>query len=45
MIDPTMQKSVWLSVTQSKLKVDRNEDDHNEINEAAALVLGGFPPQ
>ena len=45
MIDPTMQKSVWRSVTQSKLKGDRNEDEPNEINEAAALVLGGFPPQ
>jgi hypothetical protein len=45
MIDPGLRKSVWRSVTQSKLKGDRNEDDPNEINEAAALVLGGFPPQ
>ncbi len=45
MIDPALQKSVWRSVTQSKLKGNRNDDDPNEINEAAALVLGGFPPQ
>ncbi|MEH6585050.1 MAG: DUF4136 domain-containing protein [Halioglobus sp.] len=44
MIDPTLQKSVWRSVTQSKLKGKKDEDDPSEINEAAALVLGGFPP-
>ena len=44
MIDPALKKSVWRSVTQSKLKGKRDEDDPSEINEAAARVLGGFPP-
>lgn len=44
MIDPTLQKSVWRSVTQSKLKGKKSEDEPGEINEAAANVLGGFPP-
>mgnify|MGYP001814214256 CR=1 FL=1 len=44
MIDPGLQKSVWRSVTQSKLKGKKDEDEPGEINEAAALVLGGFPP-
>lgn len=45
MIDPTLKKSVWRSVTQSKLKGKRDEDEPGEINEAAALVLDGFPPR
>ena len=44
MIDTDLQKSVWRSVTQSKLKGKKEEDEPGEINEAAALVLGGFPP-
>jgi len=44
MIDPELRKSVWRSVTQSKLKGKKDEDEPGEINEAAALVLGGFPP-
>ena len=44
MIDPTMNKSVWRSVTQSKLKGKRDEDEPGEINEAADRVLEGFPP-
>lgn len=44
MIDPGLNKSVWRSVTQSKLKGNKDEDKPGEINEAAALVLGGFPP-
>ncbi len=44
MIDPKAGKSVWRSVTQSKLKGKRHEDEPGEINEAAKLVLGSFPP-
>lgn len=44
MIDPRMGKSVWRSVTQSKLKGKKHEDEPGEINEAAAVVLGTFPP-
>ncbi|RLQ21015.1 DUF4136 domain-containing protein [Seongchinamella sediminis] len=44
MIDPALKKSVWRSVTQSKLKGKRDEDEVGEINEAAARVLGSFPP-
>lgn len=44
MIDPQLKKSVWRSVTQSKLKGKREEDEPGEINEAAMLVLEGFPP-
>ena len=44
MIDPKMGKSVWRSVTQSKLKGKKDEDEPGEINEAAARVLGAFPP-
>ena len=44
MIDPRLGKSVWRSVTQSKLKGKRHEDDPEEVNAAAALVLGTFPP-
>ncbi len=44
MIDPKMGKSVWRSVTQSKLKGKREEDEPGEINEAANIVLGNFPP-
>jgi Domain of unknown function (DUF4136) len=42
MIDPKMQKSVWRSVTQSKLKGDPDESREN-INEAANRILGTFP--
>ena len=44
MIDPNLKKSVWRSVTQSKLKGQLKEDEPGEINEAAARVLAGFPP-
>lgn len=44
MIDPQLRKSVWRSVTQSKLRGNQN-DDPEAVNNAAALVLGEFPPQ
>ncbi len=44
MIDPAINKSVWRSVTQSKLKGKKDEDEPGEINEAADRVLAGFPP-
>ena len=42
MIDPTLEKSVWRSVTQSKLKGDPKESRDNYI-EAANRILGTFP--
>ncbi|MFV8816162.1 DUF4136 domain-containing protein [Haliea sp. E17] len=44
MIDPAMKKSVWRSVTQSKLK-SKQDESQERYDRAAALVLGGFPPQ
>lgn len=42
MIDPALKKSVWRSVTQSKLKGDAKENREN-LNEAANRILGTFP--
>ena len=44
MIDPELKKSVWRSVTQSKLKGKPEEDEPGEIQEAARRVLAEFPP-
>ncbi len=43
MIDPKANRSVWRSVTQSKLKGDGLKDQAS-IDAAGQLVLGGFPP-
>ncbi len=43
MIDPTLNKSVWRSVTQSKLKSDPDESQER-YNNIAAVVLADFPP-
>ena len=43
MIDPTLDKSVWRSVTQSKLK-GQHESDQGKYNEAAARIMADFPP-
>ncbi len=43
MIDPELKKSVWRSVTQSKLKGEPKESRENHI-EAANRLLGTFPP-
>jgi hypothetical protein len=42
MIDPKLKKSVWRSVTQSKLKGEPSESRDNHI-EAANRILGTFP--
>lgn len=42
MIDPTLKKSVWRSVTQSKLKGAADESREKHI-EAANRILGTFP--
>ena len=42
-IDPTMNQSVWRAVIQSKIKED-SISDQQEVNEAAARVMGSFPP-
>lgn len=42
MIDPKLKKSVWRSVTQSKLKGEPSESRENHI-EAANRILGTFP--
>ena len=43
MIDPAQNKSVWRSVTQSKLKGDGLKDQAL-IEKGSRLVLQGFPP-
>jgi hypothetical protein len=43
MIDPQMRKSVWRSVTQSRLK-GKHENDQGKYNEAAMIIMEGFPP-
>ena len=43
MIDPEEQKSVWRSVTQSKLKGEALKDQ-SKIDQGALIVLKGFPP-
>ena len=43
MIDPKMQKSVWRSVTQSRLK-GKHESDQGKYNEAAMRIMAGSPP-
>ncbi len=43
MIDPQMRKSVWRSVTQSRLK-GKHENDQGKYNEAAIRIMEGFPP-
>ena len=43
MIDPKVGKSVWRSVTESKLK-GKHETDQGKYNEAAMIIVGGFPP-
>jgi len=41
-VDPTMNKSVWRSVTQSRLKGKMKEDPAN-YTAAAALIMADFP--
>lgn len=43
MIDPTKNRSVWRSVTQSKMKGEMLKDEAT-IASAARLVLADFPP-
>ena len=43
MIDPAKNRSVWRSVTQSKMKGEMLKDEAT-INSAARLVLADFPP-
>jgi hypothetical protein len=43
MIDPVQNKSVWRSVTQSKLKGEALKDQAT-IDNGARIVLQGFPP-
>lgn len=43
MIDPAAHQSVWRSVTQSKVKGDRKEEQE-AYNQAAAVILADFPP-
>ena len=42
-IDPKMEQSVWRSVVQSKLKNEASHDQQ-DYNEAAARIMGQFPP-
>ena len=43
MIDPALQKSVWRSVTSSRLKGEP-ERDQDRYDSAAARILAAFPP-
>ncbi|MCR9184264.1 MAG: DUF4136 domain-containing protein [Halieaceae bacterium] len=43
MIDPEQQRSVWRSVTTSRLKGELGREQ-SKYDEAANLVLGSFPP-
>ncbi|MEH6569240.1 MAG: DUF4136 domain-containing protein [Halioglobus sp.] len=43
MIDPAVQQSVWRSVTQSRLKGERKEEQET-YDKAAAVILADFPP-
>jgi Domain of unknown function (DUF4136) len=43
MIDPTMKKSVWRSLVQSRLK-GTPENDQGKYNAAADNILASFPP-
>lgn len=43
MIDPVANRSVWRSVTQSKLKGEQIKDQAT-IDQAAVRILAGFPP-
>ncbi|MBB91330.1 MAG: hypothetical protein CMF68_10135 [Magnetovibrio sp.] len=43
MIDPEQNRSVWRSVTTSRLKGELGRDQ-SKYDEAANLVLGAFPP-
>lgn len=43
MIDPTMNKSVWRGMTQSKLK-GQHKEDQGKYNEAATAIFASFPP-
>ena len=44
LIDPELRQSVWRAVTQSKLK-GKKEHEQARLDEAAALIFAGFPPQ
>ena len=43
MIDPALKKSVWRSVTSSRLK-GKPERDQDKYDSAAARILAAFPP-
>ena len=43
MVDPAKNRSVWRSVTQSKMKGEMLKDQ-STIDSAARLVLKDFPP-
>jgi Domain of unknown function (DUF4136) len=43
-VDPALRKSVWRSVTQSRLK-GKMEKDPAAYTAAAQLILAAFPPQ
>jgi hypothetical protein len=43
MIDPTLRKSVWRSVIQSRLKGNQSADQ-DKYNETATAIFASFPP-
>jgi hypothetical protein len=43
MIDPTLRKSVWRGVTQSRLK-GKHSEDQGRYNDAATAIFASFPP-
>ena len=44
LIDPTLKKSVWRGVTQSRLKGQHSEDQ-GKYHAAAAAIFASFPPE
>jgi hypothetical protein len=43
LVDPAMRKSVWRSITQSRLKGDPSTDQ-GKYNAAATAIFASFPP-
>ncbi len=43
-IEPDLNRSVWRSTTQSKLKGDEPSRDQADYDAAAARIMAGFPP-
>ena len=43
-IDPELNRSVWRSTVQSKLKAEEPSREQEDYNQAAYRIMSGFPP-